>query len=146
MGVQAAEQRGQFPPSPLWAHVKQLYTNPRHTYIGQSAHAAQQHSEQQRIYPVSIGEAAQGIDQRRHVDVTEPAHVLQDVVVHFVLSKTHRGSVPAGTRTEGERSLGAELLFASSLSKLGCQQQEGQSLGWGKSTGEISHEIHIKYR
>jgi len=55
-------------------------------------------------YPVGIGEAAQGIDQRRHVDVTEPAHVPQDVVIHFVLGETHPGSAPAGTRTEGEQS------------------------------------------
>lgn len=57
-----------------------------------------------KLIPVGIGEAAQGIDQRRHVDVTEPAHVPQDVVIHFVLGETHPGSAPAGTRTEGEQS------------------------------------------
>lgn len=50
-------------------------------------------------YSVGVGQAAQGIGQRRHPDVLELPEVLQDVVVDFVLGKTHRGSAPA----EGER-------------------------------------------
>lgn len=54
-------------------------------------------------YSVGIGQAAQGIGQRRHMDVLEILEVFQNVVIHFVFGKTHPGSAPAEKERETER-------------------------------------------